>query len=40
MKLTDFHIKSLIDERYREHGKEYFVQGMVELSTSGKARGL
>jgi uncharacterized Zn finger protein len=32
MRLTDAHIASLIDERYRQRGREYFAQGMVELT--------
>jgi uncharacterized Zn finger protein len=32
MHLTDSLIATLIDERYRERGKHYFQQGMVELT--------
>lgn len=33
MQLTDSLIAALIEERYRQRGREYFSQGMVELTT-------
>jgi uncharacterized Zn finger protein len=33
MKLTDSLIVTLIEERFRQRGMDYFVQGMVELTT-------
>jgi len=32
MRITDTHISALIDERYRQRGRDYFAQGMVELT--------
>jgi len=32
MRLTDSLIAALIEERYRQRGREYFAQGMVELT--------
>ncbi len=32
MHLTDSHLSTLIEERYRQRGREYFAQGMVELT--------
>ncbi len=36
MRLTDSLISGLIEERYRERGKQYFMQGMVELTKVGE----
>ncbi len=38
MHLTDTHISALIEERYRQRGREYFLQGMVEITTVTETR--
>jgi uncharacterized Zn finger protein len=38
MRLTDLHIERLIEERYRQRGRQYFLQGLVELTSVTNAK--
>ena len=31
MRITDSHLSALIEERYRQRGRDYFAKGMVRL---------